>query len=462
MTPEDWHEDNQRYLSACLAELIERLRSPAGQTSAGAGAADIRQRMQLPPALDVVAASFELSDFEQAILLMCAGVELDSAFAERLRELGGGRAEPSFGLALACLPEAHWSALAPAAPLRRWRLVETAPGALLTAAHLRIDERILHFLTGVHYLDERLAASIEPLREYGIPTESHRALARVIVDTVGKSNGAAPAPVIELLGADPGGKRVVAADVARALGAELCCMPANEIPSSGGELQAMAMLWSREVALAGRALYVDAEERADAGGSTRDSALSRFVDAVPGLVLIASQDRRTMRRRASLGFEIDYPRPREQLALWNELLAGRGDEVAGQLQRVASQSRRRRHGAARPRARAASMGRVSASGAPTTRRSCPAHRALCHVERSGRAGRGRGHAAPGRHSRTPPPRGARALEARRAQRARAGYQRVVRGGERHRQDHGGRGARERAALGSLPHRRLVRGQQIHR
>jgi len=43
-----------------------------------------------------------------------------------------------------------------AAPLRRWRLIELAPGDLLTASRLQIDERVLHYLTGVSYIDARL------------------------------------------------------------------------------------------------------------------------------------------------------------------------------------------------------------------------------------------------------------------------------------------------------------------
>ena len=38
------------------------------------------------------------------------------------------RAYPTFSLALAALPEPHWSALTPAAPLRHWRLIEVGAG----------------------------------------------------------------------------------------------------------------------------------------------------------------------------------------------------------------------------------------------------------------------------------------------------------------------------------------------
>jgi hypothetical protein len=69
---------------------------------------------------------------------------------------------PTFSLALAALPEAHWSAITPGAPLRYWRLVEPGPGDAITTSPLRIDERILHYLTGQQYLDERLQGLVTP------------------------------------------------------------------------------------------------------------------------------------------------------------------------------------------------------------------------------------------------------------------------------------------------------------
>ena len=59
------------------------------------------------------------------------------------------------------LDEPHWSALAPVGPLRRWRLVE-ATSTGLAAGRLRIDERILHYLAGVNYLDVRLRRLMRP------------------------------------------------------------------------------------------------------------------------------------------------------------------------------------------------------------------------------------------------------------------------------------------------------------
>ena len=75
---------------------------------------------------------------------------------------------------MAALPEAHWSALTPAAPLRRWRLMELGAGDTLTTSPLRIDERVLHYLAGVPHLDERLVGLVEPVPRAEGPGSSHR------------------------------------------------------------------------------------------------------------------------------------------------------------------------------------------------------------------------------------------------------------------------------------------------
>ena len=162
-----WSDANQRYLMAAagvVREMLERHiarsqkqhdqneadrgleESVAHQALTKAAAA-----MPAPAALEMLSAMFGLSTFERNLLMLCASVELDSTFAGLCAEAQGTAARPfpTFSLALAALPEAHWSAMTPAAPLRRWRLIEMGTGSALTVSPLRIDERVLHYLAGV-------------------------------------------------------------------------------------------------------------------------------------------------------------------------------------------------------------------------------------------------------------------------------------------------------------------------
>src|SRR4051794_23040405 len=147
-----WTDANQRHLVAALARVRADLERHDGREEMGTIRARTPEPPALispgaaPPALDVLATTFDLSPFERAVVLLCAGIELDAAFADLCAAARGdpARASPTFGLALAALESPHWSALTPAAPLRHWRLIEVVqqPGTPLTASPLRIDERI--------------------------------------------------------------------------------------------------------------------------------------------------------------------------------------------------------------------------------------------------------------------------------------------------------------------------------
>ena len=140
-------EANQQGLMAELGRLYGMFRSTDTPEGSPAQA----------PALDRLCRVFGLSAFERDVLLLCTGVELDSAFAEIV-------GEPTFGLALAKLPDAHWSALSPGGPLRHWRLIDLQGGNRIVQARLRIDERVLHYLLGIQELDARLAGLVAPVK----------------------------------------------------------------------------------------------------------------------------------------------------------------------------------------------------------------------------------------------------------------------------------------------------------
>src|SRR5262249_53956276 len=156
---DNWAEANQRYLMARLTVVSEALQRHAARAQEAAAPAqpeleiennlrEALEAMPAPAALDTLCVTFGLSPFERDVLLVCAGMELDSSFSSLCSSAQGNsqRAYPTFSLTLAALPEAHWSALTPAAPLRHWRLIEVGAGEALTASPLRIDERVLHYL----------------------------------------------------------------------------------------------------------------------------------------------------------------------------------------------------------------------------------------------------------------------------------------------------------------------------
>ncbi len=330
-----WIEANQRYLMAALDGVRAALEGRAAAEPSAAA-----EEMSPPSALETLCKLFGLSSFERAVLLMCAGSQLDSKFASVCANASGDprRDYPTFSLALATLPEAHWSALSPDAPLRRWRLIELRSGSDLTHCPLHIDERVLHFLTGVAHLDQRLAGIVEPALPVSDLVASHRAIAQGIVATF--RNGP-PWPVIQLCGGDASAKRAVATAACSAAGMNLHVLPAQVLPNDAREVELLVRLWEREAALATSALLVEFDETED------QFAQVRFIERVGGALFVASRDRLRLRHRASISFDVAKPTSEEQQALWRsagvngqvELLATQFDLSAASIGAAAAQSK---------------------------------------------------------------------------------------------------------------------------
>jgi hypothetical protein len=162
-----WSERNQRWLLTRLAYWRERIEA----LTADAATANAASETHAPPAEDTpddfipaalrLAALFGLSAFERDLLILTAGIEIDTALRDAVAHAQGlpaGRpVRLNFSLALKLLPHAHWDVVSPLGPLRAWSLLDFDTSAGFAQATLRIDERILHALTGVAAFDERLS-----------------------------------------------------------------------------------------------------------------------------------------------------------------------------------------------------------------------------------------------------------------------------------------------------------------
>lgn len=339
-----WAEANQRCLMAALAVVRARLRGHGRSDAPQDDASSIETLEEMlrgataaiptPPALDIVCAAFGLSPFERAVLVLCAGVELDAAFAaECAAAQGDPRARhPTFGLALAALPGAHWSALTPAAPLRRWRLVEVLAGGSLATSPLRIDERVLHFLTGVPYLDERLSSLLEPLPCDGPLAPSHRALISRIASHWSDADPHR-LPAVQLCGTDASARRATAAAACAAVGLQLHAIRAADVPAQPAERQALARLWEREAALATSGLLIECDDSAPA------STVLAFLESVRGATLLSVREPLPEGRRAPIRFDLAEPPATEHAALWRDALGSLADGLNGALDAVVGQFR---------------------------------------------------------------------------------------------------------------------------
>jgi ATP-dependent 26S proteasome regulatory subunit len=343
---EDWHQSNQRSLMAALAVVRRAVERHAARGQAGEPAkkdAGIKQETpeQDPgaphpgdTALGALCAAFELSPFERDVLLLCAGMELDSSFAARCGAAQGdpGKAYPTFGLALAALASPHWSALLPTAALRHWRLVEFANADSLTTSPLRIDERVLHHLTGLSYLDERLHGFFEPAHSVAPLPPSHALIARQMV-ALWRNPG--PVSLIELFGEDDVAKRSIVAAATSELGIPLRILQAGNIPVPPAERETFIRLWERETILNGGALLIDCGAEGAAPESSH--SLHALVRRLRGVVVIATRESLPYQTRPVIKFEVRRPAVVEQQTAWREVIGARAPKLNGQLDALTAQ-----------------------------------------------------------------------------------------------------------------------------
>jgi AAA+ superfamily predicted ATPase len=318
---DDWNSGNERVLAADLARLKAQI-SGLDVSQAVAQAAEARAQAAAPAAIDLLTRYFNLSQFERDVLLLCAGIELDATLVPGLPAI-------TVHWARAHLTDPHWSAFSPVGPLRLWRLVELRDESALGTSALAIDERVLHFLAGVNYVDSRLRPLLRASQQAGAILPGHAEVADALLATL--QGASAPTPVVQLIGDDTAGHEEVATRIAAAAGLGLHKLRSEDIPTSPAESDALAMLWHREAALLRSALLLQVD-------ATSAAPAARFAERTGGLLFTSSPHPLAIDRAHVLG-RIDQPGSAEQRAMWSNALGDRAEGISYSLDAIAAQFR---------------------------------------------------------------------------------------------------------------------------
>jgi hypothetical protein len=363
----EWEEANSRYLSAALnwlrVSLEQRIESmegaeanppppespPRDGSSRAAAApgdnrvaqaaeemAEAESNMDAAPALVLLAKGFGLSRFEQNLLLLCAAAEFDSGFSTLCARAQGdpNRTYATFALALSTFDLPVWDALSPERALRFWRLIEiNQPGAqALSTSALRADERIVNYIKGLNYLDDRLAPYLTVV-ESGEPGEnlspSQQALSEEIPMHWRQSRTESLIPVVQLLGADSTSKQVVASHAAAKVGRKLYRLTPETIPTQTADIEVLARLWQRESMLLPVALYVDAHELEPSDAHT--GAVRHFLARSDGFFLLGVRGPWPRLPRESCVLDVGKPTIEEQRQTWESVTDGDDPPCAAEL-----------------------------------------------------------------------------------------------------------------------------------
>jgi ATP-dependent 26S proteasome regulatory subunit len=334
----DWHEANRLYMMAALAELKEELRmlfpGESGSESLRHGEAkknleSAGMMLSAPPALDALTSAFSLSPFERKMLLLCAGMELDSEFISLVGSVAEGtHFRPSFGLAMR-LSGAHWTALSPDGPLRRWRLIMMERGETLTSSPLFINERLLHFLMGVSCLASELHGVVEPVALQPELPQSYVSLATKMASIWSLQDG--ETAVVQLCGRDEEAKKAIAARACFDLGLNPYAIHASDIPSSPGEREALICIWEREAILRRSALLIERIDEHD------NRSLTEFLERTRGPLALITRDPLDLKGRLNFRLDVGSLSIEEQMNIWKRCLGQVCQNLDGRMEQVLSQ-----------------------------------------------------------------------------------------------------------------------------
>ncbi len=329
-----WQERNHRH----LVRALDRVHAALTETGPGVAPARRRRRRasaDAPMALERLTEVLRLTPFEQDVLLLCAGIELQARFAGACAAVQQDPRLiwPTFSLSLAALPSPHWSAISRDRPLRYWRLIEVGAGESLLRSPLRIDERILHYLAGVPCVDERLEAIIRPiLGADAPPAETHAriaaAAARYWARVSAEPGGLSSALLIGRRGAD---HLAVMQEACRVTGLHVYVMHASDLPPSTAARDQAARLWNRESLLIGAGLFIRT-----AGAESPDAVgtLAAFLEQVRVPVAVEVLEGSAFEQLEGFRLHVRGLARPERRALWVEGLGTLAPALDGDLERV--------------------------------------------------------------------------------------------------------------------------------
>ncbi|KAM3094019.1 ATP-binding protein [Phormidesmis sp. 146-35] len=326
-----WHEQNQQFLMAAIAQIRSRLCQLAQiETSPDFEAID----PTFGSALDRLSEIFGLSVFDREVLLLCAGMEFDSGWSALCAEAQGDSQlnHPTLGLALRLSFHSDWAGLLPTAPLRRWRLIEIGGGNALTASPLRIDERILHYLAGLSHLDDRLSTFVESVQFNSDPIQpSHQQIAAQV--SALWQQDFSSFPIVQLCGADPVSQQAIAMTACHKLGLSLHRLNAELLPTDPNSLHLIQRLWEREAILTNSALLLNFSS--DLLETEKGRSIIQFIETVRCPLVVMSRDRHHPRQRYLVTFEIPPLTRQEQYTIWQNALEDNA-ELNGTIEALTS------------------------------------------------------------------------------------------------------------------------------
>ncbi|PML76309.1 ATP-binding protein [Enterovibrio norvegicus] len=332
-----WQQANHSHMVDVIAWVQEGLAMLSKPALAGRGERENirplseihRQYVTEPPtAFTLLVQQFGLNGVDQTALALSLSAALESDVSKVCASMSGNplQTNPSIGMAISLHGlsdqggESDRSVFSPHSPLRYWLLIEwQSIGA--SDAIISPDERILNFVRGVNYLDERLSVMLEPTREHTaqMPLSASQEIQRMgalrFIQQTMQVHTQSHRAIIELYGEDKTSKRNIAHALAVSIGMNLHRLHATSLPTNANDLDALSRLWQREAGLSPLLLVIEGADE-----PSRQHVIEQFVDRIHGVVVLEAGDSPMGIFPHSFPLHVARPTVTEQEQYWRQLL----------------------------------------------------------------------------------------------------------------------------------------------
>jgi SpoVK/Ycf46/Vps4 family AAA+-type ATPase len=293
--------------------------------------------------LSNLVSTFALSEFEQDILLLCAGVELDEELAVMCRDFSpeSNDPAPNRSIATTILSEPEFDFADMTSPLRDWKLLHQGQG-LICMGSLAIDPWILQYLLGNSYyipfhFRGRLAPKIADVSSSQFIPESYQKIIEKVLTCLSQPFHESERLTVQLCGRDIATKHIIAATVCEQKSYFLCKIDLDSLASCDSSLfQPWLLYWHRRAKLNNEVLLIDCGDEV-VPSSHHSTVLKEILSTLTTPVILSGSDR-IRGNETIIALEVPQPTLKEQAELWAYYL---GSDIVssldGELRKLAIQ-----------------------------------------------------------------------------------------------------------------------------
>lgn len=267
--------------------------------------------------LSILVNQFQLSQFEENIVLLAVGYELSGKFRDAIiKKLNlKGTNYLTLQKAFHLLENPHWDAIGPSGKLRKENIIKLFDGEPFLNRAFTVDETILQFLTGFTAMPSELQLISKLHLKKQDLVDSHLAVSNYI-ETYIYENSAIN--IVGLYG-DTKDKLDIASHIAERIGSDLYIINAFSLPDSLSQISKFSLDWNRASKLNKTVLYLDCSG-IDLQNTNNLKSVHQFLLNIESLVFIDSKSDLNINLENVIGVQVKKPTHNEQMEIWKQHL----------------------------------------------------------------------------------------------------------------------------------------------